>query len=517
VGGSTEEPVAGAPLRSDPDAYLRTDHLRHDFAGRSVRGGIVTVGAQILKVVAQFGVTIVLARLLRPEAFGLVAMVAVIVAFLELFRDFGLSAATVQRETITHADVSALFWVNVGLGVTASLLMILLAPLLARFYREPALVDVTLWLGVGFVLSGLSTQHLAIMRRQMRFTTLAMILMWSEIIGMCVAVIAAYDGADYWALVVQRLVWVLCIAVGAWVFCPWRPGRPAGLGRVRDLLRFGSHVTGSTLFGTFARNLDQVLIGWYWGATPLGLYERAYKILMVPINNLNAPLFSVAMPTLSRLVNQPARYRRAYLSTVEKLNMVTMPCAALLIAAPALVVRVLFGEQWLAAAPIVAWLGVAALYHPMGYTCSWLFMTQDRTAEMFRWGLIGSALNAAFIVGGLPFGPVGVAASFAVGGLAVRMPVVFWMASRHGPVSLGNMVHSMLPSGVASILIVGALWSLRGAGLLALDSPLRSLAVAIAVTAIVALACFASLPQSRQALVEFARLPQLLIRPRANA
>ena len=517
MGGRTEEPVAGAPLRSDPDVHLRTDHLRHDVAGRSVRGGIITVGAQILKVIAQFGVTIVLARLLRPEAFGLVAMVAVIVAFLELFRDFGLSAATVQRENITHADVSALFWVNVGLGVAASLLMILLAPLLAWLYREPALVDVTLWLAVGFVLSGLSTQHLAIMRRQMRFTTLAMILMWSEIIGMTAAVIAAYDGADYWALVAQRLIWVLCIAAGAWTFCRWRPGRPAGLGRVRDLLRFGGHVTGSMVVGTFARNLDQILIGWYWGATPLGLYERAYKILMVPINNLNAPLYSVAMPALSRLTDQPARYRRAYLGTVEKLNMVTMPCAALLIAAPTLVVHVLFGEQWLAAAPIVAWLGVAALYHPMGYTCSWLFMTQDRTAEMFRWGLIGSALNAAFIVGGLPFGPVGVAASFAVGGLVIRMPVVFWIVSRRGPVSFGNLVRSMLPSSVAALLIVGALWSLRGAGLVALDSPLRSLALAVAITVALALVCFASLPQSRHALVEFAKLPQILIGRRANA
>jgi len=517
VGGRTEKPVAGAPLRSNPEAHLRTDHLRHDVAGRSVRGGAITVVAQLVKVVAQFGVTVILARLLRPEAFGLVAMVAVIVAFLELFKDFGLSAATVQRETITHDDVSALFWVNAGLGVTAGLLMIPLAPLLAWFYGQPALIGVTLWLAIGFVLSGLSTQHLALLRRQMRFTALAMILMWSEITGMTAAVIAAYAGADYWALVVQRLVWILCIAAGAWTFCPWRPGRPAGLGRVRALLRFGGHVTGSNLVGTFARNLDQILIGWYWGATPLGLYERAYKILLVPINNLNAPLYSVAMPALSRLADQPARYRRAYLGTVEKLNMVTMPCAALLIAVPGPVVRVLFGPHWLAATPIVAWLGVAALYHPIGYTCSWLFMTQDRTAEMLRWGLIGSALNAAFVVGGLPFGPVGVAASLAAGGLMVRMPLLFWMVGRRGPVSFGNLVRSMLPSSIAALLIVGALWPLRGAGLVDGSAPLRSLAIAAAITVVVALVCFASLPQSRQALVEFAKLPQLLIGRRANA
>ena len=512
----TEHP-AGRASRSDPDVHLRTDHLRRDVKDRSIRGGVVTVAAQLIKVGAQLGVTAILARLLRPEAFGLVAMVAVIVAVLEMFKDFGLSIATVQRENLTHEDVSALFWVNVALGVIAALLMVPLAPLLAWLYREPALVDVTLWLAIGFVLSGLSTQHLALLRRQMRFTALAMVLMWSEIIGMVAAVIAAFAGAGYWALVLQRLVWALCLALGAWALCPWRPGHPAGLWQVRSLLRFGGHVTGSNLVSTFVRNLDQMLIGWYWGATPLGLYERAFKLLIVPINNLNAPLFSVAMPALSRLADQPAPYRRAYLGTVEKLNMVAMPCAALLIAVPGDVVRVVFGPQWLGATPIVAWLGVAALYHPIGYTCSWLFMTQDRTAEMFRWGLVGSALNAAFIVGGLPFGPVGVAASLAVGGLAVRMPLLFWVVGRRGPVSIGDLVRSTLPSAAASGLVIGALAVVGRFGLLGSGAPLRSLALAALVAAAAAFICFVSLPQSRQALVEFAALPRLLVRRRANA
>lgn len=515
----TDEPVAGVLPRSsqsDPDAPLRTDHLKYDVAERSIRGGVITIAAQLIKVVAQFGATAILARLLRPEAFGLVAMVAVIIAFLEMFKDFGLSAATVQRETLTHDDVSALFWVNVGLGLLAAALMLPLAPLLARFYREPALVGVTLWLAIGFVLSGFSTQHLALLRRQMQFTTLAMVLMWSEVIGMTAAVIAAYAGAGYWALVLQRMIWALSLALGAWTFCPWRPGRPASLRQVRDLLRFGGHVTGSNLVNTFASNLDQILIGWYWGASPLGLYERAYKILIVPINNLNAPLFSVAMPALSRLADQPARYRRAYLGTVEKLNMVAMPCAALLIAVPGDFVRVLLGQQWLAAAPILGWLGVAALYQPIGYTCSWLFMTQNRTAEMFRWGLIGSALNAAFVAGGLFYGPIGVAASIAIGGLTIRM-LQFWMVGRSGPVSLGDLVRSMMPSATAAAIIVAVISVIRHIGFLDSTTPLWSIGLSAVTAAAIALLCFLILPQSRRALVEFAQLPHLLAHRRANA
>lgn len=503
--------------RRDPAEHFRTDHLVSDIAGRSVRGGAVTVGAQVLKIVMQFAVTIVLARLLKPEAFGLVAMVAVVLTFLETFKDLGLSAATVQRATITHREVSTLFWINAGLGMVAALAMVPLAPLLAWFYGEPELSSITLALGIGFALSGLSTQHLALLRRQMRFSVLASIQMGAEIIGMAAALFAAYEGAGYWALILQRIVWAACMALGGWAFCGWRPGWPGRLAEVRPLLGFGGYVTGSNLASLLVRNMDQVLIGWYWGATPLGLYDRAYKILLLPINNLNAPLFSVAMPALSRLVGDPERYRRTYLGMVEKLSMVTMPCAALLVAAPDLVVQLLFGPQWAAATPIVGWLGLAALYQPVSYTCSWLFMTQNRTAEMFRWGLISSSLLAISIVVGLPFGAEGVAASFAISGLAVRMPALFWAVGRQGPVRSLDIVKTMIPSIVASGLVVAVVVALRrlpafdGAGL---GSALALVGLAAAV---VTIASFVCLPQSRRALADFRAMTAMLFQRRVNA
>jgi PST family polysaccharide transporter len=501
----------------DRDRHFRTDHLVEDLAGRSVRGGAVTVAAQIVKIVMQFGVTIVLARLLKPEAFGLVAMVAVVLTFLETFKDLGLSAATVQRPTITHEEVSTLFWVNVGLGLVAALLMVPLAPLLAWFYGEPQLVHITLVLGIGFALSGLSTQHLALLRRQMRFSALATIQMGAEILGMAAAVAAAWLGADFWALIIQRLVWSAVMAGGGWLWSGWMPGKPAALSSVRELLGFGGNVTGSNLVNLFVRNLDQVLIGWYWGAYPLGLYDRAYKILLLPINNLNAPLFSVAMPALSRLANDPERYRRTYLGMVEKLSMVTMPCAALLVAAPDLVVRLLFGSQWTAATPIVAWLGLASLYQPVTYTCSWLFMTQNRTDEMLRWGMIGSAMTAAAIVIGLPFGAVGVAVSFALSGICVRVPMLFWAVGRHGPVRTLDFPRAMLPSIAASLLVVGAVFAIRHWSMFDTQTAGLALAELAFCTGVIALLCFAGLPQSRRALGDFRQMTASLIGRRIHA
>lgn len=507
-------------LRPSPDSYLRTDHLTGDLSGRSVRGGVVTMAGQLVKMAVQFGTTVILARLLLPEAFGLVAMVAVLLTFLETFKDLGLSAATVQRPSISHAEVSALFWVNVALGAAAGLLMVPLAPLLARFYDEPALLHITLAFGAGFLISGLSTQHLALLRRQMRFSLLAGIQMGAEIVAMIAAVAAALAGADYWALVIQRLVWAVCLAVGGWLSCGWRPGRPAPLRTVRDLLGFGGNVTGSNLANLLVRNLDQILIGWYWGATPLGYYDRAYKVLLVPISSLNFPLFSVAMPMLSRLADQPERYRRAYLRVVEKLNMATMPAAALLVAAPDLVVHLLFGPRWAPAAPIMAWLGVATLYQPILQTFGWLLMTQNRTGEMLRWGGICSAITAAGVTAGLPFGADGVAAGFALSGLFVRLPCQFWVIGRRGPVGARDLYGSMLPSLITAAAVAASVWGLRHVGLWREQfggRPMAALAVLVSVTAAVSLACFLLLPSSRQALRDLRAMAGLAARRRAVA
>src|SRR3546814_5401453 len=160
-----------------------------------------------------------------------------------------------------------------------------MAPALAWFYGHPELVQITLWLALGFVISGLGTQHVALLRRQMRFKTLAGVQLAAEVVGLGAAVIAALSGADYWSLVIQRLGWTLALTGGAWLTCRWRPGAPRRHQGLRSLLGYGGNITGANLINFATRNLDMVLIGWWWGSVSLGLYERSTKLLMTPLNN----------------------------------------------------------------------------------------------------------------------------------------------------------------------------------------------------------------------------------------
>jgi len=361
--------------------HLSTAHLLADLIPRSLRGGAITMAGQVVKVAAQVAAIVILARLLAPWDFGLFAMVAVFLTILELFKDLGLSTATVQRPEITSRQVSTLFWLNTALGALMACLLAALGPALAWFYDEPVLIDVALALTVTFLLTGLAAQHLALLRRQMRFVSVTAVQVGSELLALVAAVVAAYADFGIWALVAQRLVWAAAVAAGAWAFCSWRPGLPGPFAEVRALVAFGGNTTASMTIGYAASNLDKVLIGWYWGATPLGLFERTQKLVLLPVLNLNVPLATVALSALSRLTGDPERYRRAYVFAVERLALLLAPAGGLLVAGAGPVVAAVFGEKWTDAVPILAWLGAAMFFLPVIYALSWLYMSQDHRRD----------------------------------------------------------------------------------------------------------------------------------------
>lgn len=495
---------------ADHDRHLRTDDLIADIRRHSVRGGVITFGAQGVKVVIQFGAIVVLARLLSPEAFGLIAMVAALGGVLDLVKEFGLSAATIQRPDITHAQVTMLFWINTAVGSAIALILLFGAPVIAQFYHQPALVAVTRWLSLGFLISGLTTQHWALLRRQMRFATIAALETSSEIVGFAVAITAALAGAGYWALVAQRLTVPFLVLIGSWILCRWRPGRPIVGTPIGELVRFGASITGCNLVGTLSRGVDQVLIGWLFGPVSLGLYERAAKLLVAPINNINAPLYAVAMPALSRLSDQSDRYRKAYREIFEKLAMVTMPAGVGVAVMAGWVVNILFGPRWLDATPLVACFAIAASYYPVTLAVGLLYMTQNRSREMLRAAILDASISVFLMVAGLPWGVVGVAGFYAFGGLFIRAPLAFWLATRRGPVTMADLYRAILPS-ISAALAVGVVGLL---GRQLADPGLTTPALGMVGLAAVAagIATFAAIPQSRRALLALTRVA-ILIRP----
>ncbi len=489
--------------------YFRTDHLKAELGRRSARGGAVTVTAQTGMFLMNAVSARVLARLLTPQDYGLIGMVAVVTGFVAMFKDMGLSIATVQKEEINDEQISTLFWLNVTLSFGVMLITVAISHAVAWFYGEPRLTLITIGYAVVLLIGGLTAQHQALVRRQMRFNTLAILEVASLVAGIVTAVIMAWYGARYWALVGSSIAQTLTYAVGIWTVCNWRPSWPARNSGVRSMVAFGSNLTGFQIITHFARNLDNMLIGRFWGSWQLGLYAKAYQLLLLPIDQINTPIAAVAIPTLSRLTDSPERYRQAYLRILQKVAILTMPIMAFMIACSDWIVRVVLGPQWIATSRIFALLGIVGLVQPVCNTTGWLFMSQGRTRHMFQWGTIGGSIMIVAIIAGLPWGAVGVAASYSLVSLLFVTPLLFWFVSRQGPVRATDFYRTCAPIAVASLSVLAAIMSLRQ--WTSITRPVSGLLVSFALAVVAASVTLCLTPDGRAVLSDLYRMFVLLI------
>jgi len=378
----------------------------------SVRGGVITFAAQLMKFVLNMAVTIWLAHILAPEDFGLVAMVMVIVNFFVLFKDAGFSVATIQQDTVTHEQVSLLFWLNALIGLLLAGILYFSAPFVVLFFHEPRLLEIVQVLSLVFVVGGLSIQHEALMRRQMRFRGLVVIEVLGLLLAAGTAVFLAISGAGYWAMIWMQVVAIVVRVVLLWSVVGWLPSLPASKVGVRKMVVFGSQMTLANVIQYLSKQSDQILLGWWSGAHALGLYSTAMQMLLLPIRQMIAPLMSVAQVTLSRLQDDDAGFRRVYLILVKVVSYATMPLMAVLAVLAEPVVKVFLGEQWLDIIPIVVILACAGWILAVNNTMGWVLMARGQGRRMLRWNMMmAPAMLLAFICA-LPWGAEGMAWAF---------------------------------------------------------------------------------------------------------
>ncbi len=401
-------------MREEGDGSERrraSGHKRGVDLGRAAaRGTAFTLVAQSGRFALQIGSLVVLARLLSPEAFGLVAMATSVLGVAELIRDFGLSSAAIQARELSDAQRTNLFWVNVGIGATCAVLALVLARPVASLYGDPRVAGVMVALAGLLVVSGVTTQFRAELSRDLRFVALGVVELSAQAAGVAVAITSAVLGAGYWSIVAQQGTLVLVTCVLCVAFCGWRPGLPRRATSVRKFVRFGSHVLGTQVLGYATNNVDNVTIGAVWGAGPLGVYSRAYQLLMVPINQINAPMTRVVLPVLSRVQDDTPTLQR-YVEKAQRVGTYGLgPMFAVAAGLAAPLVALLFGPQWAAVVPVFVALAVGGVFRGFGLVTYWGFLARGQADRQLRMYLVTRPLMIAMILAGLPWGPVGVAA-----------------------------------------------------------------------------------------------------------
>jgi O-antigen/teichoic acid export membrane protein len=401
----------------------------NEIRGKTFRGLGWTGLSQSLQQGMQFAFTAVLARLLVPHDFGLIALITVFTGFAAVFVDVGFTAALIQRPDLEDRHKSTALWLNLGGGLLLTAVMMAIAPAIASFYGEPRLLGLTLGLAPTFVLSGLSIVQVAMLQREMDFRRLAFVENTTLIGANTLGVVLAVLGFGVWSLVALILASTGLRTGMVWLLSSWRPHGWVNRRAISDLWGFSSRVAGFNAVNYWARNADNLLIGRFVGTNPLAYYNRAYNLMLLPVGIVANVTSRVMFPALSRMQDDHEHIRRVYVRAAGLIALVTFPAIVGLFVVARPFILTVYGNQWKAVIPILQILCVASLIQSVTRTTGWLFTSQGQGESYFRLGLFSTATAIGAFFAGLPWGVKGVATAYVIW-TAANSYLALVMASR---------------------------------------------------------------------------------------
>src|SRR5579863_347178 len=421
------------PFDSNGNLVPPTDTGGGALRRSTVRGAGATLFAGGLMLVIQVGATMILARLLTPTDFGVVAMVTTFSLLLVNFGYNGLTEAIVQRDEVTNDLASTLFWINVGFGVVLTLGFAAAGPLLTSFYHDLAVRRVAAGISITIFITSLSTVHLALLKRTMRFTWVSVNDTCARVVSVTASILLAWFGWRYWALVAGVIAQAASAGVGAWIMCRWIPGRPKKTEGTGSMLQFALHTYGNFAVNYASRNTDNLLVGWRFDAQSLGFYKKAYDLFALTASQFVSSISVVVVSALSRVRREPALYRRYLLDALAVMAFCGMGLGAGLTLVGKDLIFVLLGPKWEPAGQIFTFFGPGIGIMILYCTHGWIHLSIGRADRWFRWAIVEFAVTCALFIAGLRWGPVGIATAWSVSFWVLTFPAI-WYAGR--PISL---------------------------------------------------------------------------------
>jgi O-antigen/teichoic acid export membrane protein len=390
---------------------------------RTVRSIGWSATLQIARLLMLVLISAILARLLTPSDFGLIAMITVFSSFVAIFSDFGLTSAIVQKKEISDETLSSTFWISVGLGALLTTALAASAPLIAAFYSEPRLTPLVVFISITFFIASFGNVQSALLTKSMNFKALAIIGICAIGISGPISVFLAFSGYGVWSLAWNTVLSTLITVVLTWLYSRWVPHFLLGLRHVKGLLRFGANLTGFSFLNYFARNLDNLLIGRFLGPAPLGFYNLAYNLLLLPLSNITDVIGRVMFPALSIIQHDKQMVREAYVTANRYIAVVSFPLMIwILVTAPQLI-RVVYGPKWISVIPLIQILALASMEQSVGATVGWIFLSQGRTDVLLKVSIFTtSAVTISFAVG-LRWGVEGVVIAYTIAAYLLAYPI----------------------------------------------------------------------------------------------
>ena len=431
------------------------DFNQGDLGQRTATAFAFVAVAQIIANVVVILGTIFLARILGPENFGLMAMIATASALLMVFENFGLYYVTVQRKDLSLEELNCLFWVNLAIAFFIALLFYLIAPLIALYYKEPVLKDMCHALSLAFVFRGTANQHAALLNRKMNHKKTSIATMFGAVCGTVLAIILALLGAAVWSLVWRQVMDAFSRSALIWIFSGWIPSWQRWSRDYIPALKVGGNLTFSRLMYYVSQNYADILIGRTLGAVSLGFYKLGFQVIFFPAQRVIEPVAQVMIPMLSQMLDNAEQYKQAYLRAVHILFLFYSALGLFVVMHTPVIIDAVFGHEWIGAMAPMRYMAATMLVVGINSTSSWIFITQERSNEMLRWSVFFTLAVVFSISLGLPYGIDATALAFMICVFTVS-PLLYLYIGRKGPVKAQDylwMIVSHLPL-LVSFLIV---------------------------------------------------------------
>ena len=422
---------------------------------RSLRGAAFGGVLVAVKAAISFGSLLILSRLLKPSDFGIVAMAGISIGLFRIVGDCGLVMASIQRRDMTNAQLSTLFWINVGVGGLLALVAVLSAPALVAVFGEPILFRVTLVLSVVLIALGIGAQHEAILRRALDYGYLQAIGAGAQAFGLLVAVLTAIAGLGFWALVFQQVSARIIETVFLWYRTGWVPAKPRRDVGAKSFLQYGGRLVTSHLLAHIARSFGDFVVGISSDPTNLGYFRRATNIVMMT-EQLKQPLKSIMPASLSRVQNDHQSFTDLYLYGLALWSFAALGVVGIVAAEAPLIVDLLLGDGWERSAPLVRWLVPAGVAAAIGSATDWMLMPLARMKRLLALRLIRAGCAVVGILLGARWGVNGVAAGYSISVIA-SLAIELWLSTAVMPMAksriLGSIVRPALAAGVAGATV----------------------------------------------------------------
>lgn len=426
---------------------------------RSARTGLtINFLVQAVRSIIQFSSVVLLMRMLTPSDFGVVAMASPIIA-LTMMSNFGFAQAVVQRPEISAAQMNFLFWTGAAFSLSLAIVTLLTSPITTWYYGDARVGEIVAALSIVVLISGLGSQMEAILTRDLEFRRLGLASLCSYSLAVICGLTAAFYGFNYWSLVIIDVVASLSSLIIIWILSGWKPGIPSWRQIDHDLFKFGTNVSIFNVLSTTVHNIDNVLIGRWWGDLALGFYDRAFRLLHLPISAIVIHIGTTAIPALCRALEHPPLYRSMFASYLRLIVCITAPMVVFAYVFAHEVIEVALGQKWREIVPIFVVIALGALFSPVSTATSWLLLSQGRTRQMRNWGALSSIGFIIAIVVGLPWGPSGVAICYISFGI-FEGPILWMATTSSGPVNRNLLLRTLLPLIVSECALLALLSTL---------------------------------------------------------